>query len=65
MTGRDLAHLLLDLDMSQTALARDFGVARMTVRRWIKGIHPVPPRVAAWAALERARLQSGRDSMAE
>lgn len=42
MLGKDLRARRLNLDLSQYSLGLHFGVTRMTVYRWERGVERVP-----------------------
>lgn len=64
MTGRELAHALLDLDMTQRALAAHFQVHFTTVNRWCVGRHAIPGRVADFIRARLAELQAPSETSA-
>jgi hypothetical protein len=51
MTPTELRATLAQLRLRQVALARELGVHRVTVARWVAGKVEVPRHVAAWLAL--------------
>jgi len=59
MTPTELKTLRARLGLSQRELARELGVATMTVARWEQGVHPISPRTRkTLSLLARATLPS-------
>lgn len=57
MSTDDLARVLRQLELSQTAAARLLGVDERTMRRWIVGRYPVAPTAARFLRfLARAKI---------
>lgn len=57
MSPDDLARVLEQLELSQTAAARLLGVDERTMRRWIVGHYPVSPTAARFLRfLARAKI---------
>ena len=63
MTPAELRATLTRLQLRQVALARELGVHRVTVARWVAGKVAVPRHVEAWLALY-ARAQDAPPSRA-
>jgi transcriptional regulator with XRE-family HTH domain len=52
VTAHELRHALVNLDLSQTALAKAIGAHPGSVSAWATGVKAVPDYVAAWIAQE-------------
>lgn len=58
MSGYRILRALVTLGWAERELARRTGRHQTTVRRWVEGLSPVDPAVAAWLeTLERFHLE--------